>query len=101
VDRKVAQLRVLREPEQQTERADDESPEQETASANAAEEIDLIEIRQNQRRFTACSVLGGGLSGSVLEEREQRRQTEHAKQSPGVVQNIWAVGATTIMAGTS
>jgi hypothetical protein len=103
MDREIAELCVLGEAEQQTERADEKSPEQETASADPAKEVDLIKIRQNQRRFTAGSVLagGGGLSGSVLEKREQRRQTEHAKRSPGVVQNLWGVGATTIMAGTS
>jgi hypothetical protein len=101
--RQVAQLRVLRETEQQPERADEQPPQQQRPASDAARERGLIEIWQHQGRFTAGRVLSGGRrgAGSVLKERKQRRQTRHAQRSPGVVQNWWSAGATTIMAGRS
>src|SRR6266566_6356236 len=69
----VAQLRVLRETKEQPQGADDQAPQQQCAAADPAEERGLVQVRQYERGFTACCMLGG-----ILQQSEN-----HAQRSPG------------------
>src|SRR5213078_3483699 len=64
--RKVAQLRVLRESEQQSQRADHQSPKQQPPASHP-EEGGLVQIGQHERGFAARSMLGWG---GVLQQSE-------------------------------
>src|SRR2546428_612305 len=64
----VLELRVLREAEQESERADHEAPEQQRPPPDAAEERGLIEIGQHERGLAASRML--------------KRRNYHRRRSP-------------------